>query len=97
MTAKKKNFVGEKPFNENWEEEIAEYDKEAKRIEDEYLRQNVIITDSGSDKLTPDENEVITLYLNGVSCKDIAEQNEVEEEVVTGLLEIIKAKLSLED
>ncbi len=97
MTAKKNKNTGEKPYNENWKAEIAEYDKAAKKFEDEYQRQNIIIGESGSNKLSDDENEVLTLFLNGVSPHDIAEKNEVEEEVVTGLLEIIRAKLSLED
>ena len=94
MTAKKKKA---KPFNENWEAEIAAYDEECRRREKEFLEKHVIIKGSGSKKLTDDENEVLTLFLNGVSCEDIAKQNKVEVEIVTGLLEIIRAKLSLED
>ena len=94
MAAKKKQ---KKPFNENWEAEIAEYDAECRRREQEFLKNHIIIKESGSEKLTDDENEVLTLFLNGVPCEDIAKQFKVEVEIVVGLLEIIKAKLSLED
>ena len=94
MTAKKKKA---KPINENWEAEIAAYDEECRRREQEFKKNHVIIKGSGSEKLTDDENEVLTLFLNGASCEDIAKQNNVEVEIVIGLLEIIRAKLSLED
>ncbi len=93
MAAKKKKA---KPFNENWEAEIAAYDEEFRRREKEFKKKHIII-ESGSKKLTVDENKALTLFLNGVSCEDIAKQFKVEVEIVTGLLEIIRAKLSLED
>ena len=94
MTAKKKKA---KPLNENWEAEIAAYDEECRRHEQEFLEKHFFLKESGSKKLTDDENEVLTLFLNGASCEDIAKQNDVDVEIVTGLLEIIRAKLSLED
>ncbi|MFC1538465.1 hypothetical protein ACFL6H_03495 [Candidatus Latescibacterota bacterium] len=97
VTVKKKKKGERKPFNKNWEAEITEYDKKCGRIEDEYRKNHIVIKDSGSNKLTAGENEVLTLFINGVSCREIAEKTEVEEEVVTGLLELIRAKLSLED
>lgn len=94
MTAKKKKA---KPFNENWEAEIAAYDEEFRRREKEFQKNHVTIKESGSKKLTVDENKILTLYLHGASCEEIAKQNDVDVEIVTGLLEIIRAKLSLED
>jgi len=87
----------EKRYNENWEAEIAAYDAECSRIEREFYEHHLIIKESGNADLTAEENEVLTLYLNGVQCKDIAKQYDVEEEVITGLLEVIRAKLSLYD
>jgi len=62
-----------------------------------YLSKHVIVSGSDNSGLTVEENEVLELFLNGVSCGQIASQYEVEEEVITGLLEIIRAKLSLGD
>ena len=86
----------ESDYNKNWEAEIEAYDKECQSREKFFLDKCMIIPQSGTDKLTPEENEVLTLYLNGVSCEEIAAQNEVEVEVISGLLEIISAKLSLD-
>ena len=85
------------PFNENWESEIAAYDEECHRIEKEYHENHIIVEESGSDKLTEEENEVLTLFLKGTSCSEIANIFNVEIEIITGLLEIIQAKLSLDD
>ena len=65
--------------------------------EKEFQKNHVTIKGSGSKKLTVDENKVLTLYLHGASCEEIAKQTDVDVEIVTGLLEIIKAKMSLED
>ncbi|MCE5250932.1 hypothetical protein LLG96_11995 [bacterium] len=83
------------PVNENWEAEIAAYDEECRCMDQEFYDKNIIITQAGNNNLTVEENEVMNLFLNGVTCDDIAKQYEVEVEVVTGLLEIIRAKLSL--
>ncbi len=83
--------------NINWESEITAYDEECNRQEKKFFEKHFFITESGTDKLTKEENEILNLYLNGVSCETIAEQSGVEIEVVTGLLEIIRAKLSLND
>ena len=56
----------------------------------------MVITKAGHASLTDEENEVLRLFLNGVTCEDIAKQHQIEVELVTGLLEIIRAKLSLE-
>ena len=87
----------EDSVNENWESEIAAYDEECRSKEKEFYKTHIIITESGNNNLTAEENEVFTLFLNGVSCKDIAKQYEIEEEVITGLIEIIRAKLSLSE
>ena len=85
------------PYNENWEAEIASYDEECQRKEKNFLSKHVIVSGSDNSGLTVEENEVLELFLNGVSCGQIASQYEVEEEVITGLLEVIRAKLSLGD
>ena len=56
---------------------------------------SIIINESGRSELTDEENEIITLVLNGNSCVEIAKQYEVEVDVISGLLEVIRAKLSL--
>ena len=88
---KKKN----NSFNENWESEIGAYDRKCRRCEHEFYKNHVIIKDSGSKKLTKEENEVLILYLNGLSCAEIAKNLKVETEIITSLMEIIKVKLSL--
>ncbi len=84
-------------FNENWESEITAYDEECHRIEKKYHEKHIIVEESCSDKLTEEENEVLTLFLKGTSCSEIADTYNVEPEIITGLLEIIQAKLSLND
>ncbi|MFC1693921.1 hypothetical protein ACFL1R_10490 [Candidatus Latescibacterota bacterium] len=85
----------EKPINDNWEAEIAAYDAECARIEKEFYEKHFIINESGNSGLTEEENEVFILYLNGVPCAEIAKQFSVENETITGLIELIKAKLSV--
>ncbi len=87
----------ENSFNENWESEIEVYDNECRRIEQKFYKKHVIIKGPCSGKLTEEENEVLNLFLNGSSCSEIAETLHVETEIVTGLLEIIQAKLSLNE
>ena len=87
-----KNKAG---FNENWESEIAAYDEECRRKEEDFRKNSIIINESGRSELTDEENEIITLVLNGNSCVEIAKQYEVEVDVISGLLEVIRAKLSL--
>ncbi|MFC1552978.1 hypothetical protein ACFL6P_10510, partial [Candidatus Latescibacterota bacterium] len=82
-------------FNENWEAEIAEYDKECSAHDVEYMKSHIIIDESGSKKLTEAENEILVLFLGGTSCGEIASQYELEEQVVTEMLAIIQAKLSM--
>ena len=96
MTARKKRS-NDTSFNENWEAEIAAYDKKCAQMEKEYREHFLVIRESGSKDLTEEENEVLVLFLNGVSCEEIAKQCEVEIDVITGLLEIVRAKLSLTD
>jgi len=81
--------------NENWESDIADYDEICRERDKEFYRKHLVISQSGSTELTEEENEVLVLYLNGVTCEDIATQHDVETEVVVGLLEVIRSKLSL--
>ena len=85
----------EESYNNNWEAEIAAYDRESRCHEEEFFKKHIVITESGRDDLTEEENEVLKLYLNGLSIEEIANQYEAELAVITGLMEIIKAKLSL--
>ena len=84
-------------YNENWKSEIAAYDNECRHGDEEFRKHALVIHDSGKDILTEEEYEVITLYLNGISCREIAKQCEVEPEIVSGLLDVISAKLSLNE
>jgi len=83
--------------NENWEAEIAAYDEECRRRDREFSTHHYIVKESGSQKLTEEENEVLKLYLNGMTCPQIAEMFRIETEVVTSLMEIIRLKLSLDE
>lgn len=94
FTVTRKN---EKPFNENWEDEIKSYDSLCAKREREYREHFIVIRGSGSSDLTEEENEVLVLFLSGTSFKEIAKQYDVEVEVIIGLIEIIQAKLSLND
>ena len=97
VSGKKHKEKNKEEYNENWEAEIAAYDSECQRHEKEFYKTHIIITESGNDRLTVEENEVLNLYLNGVSFEEIAKQYKVEVKVVTGLMEVIRAKLSLTD
>ncbi|MFC1574253.1 hypothetical protein ACFL30_03635 [Candidatus Latescibacterota bacterium] len=81
--------------NDNWESEIAAYDEECRLNEEVFRKHSIIINKSGRSELTEEENEVITLVLSGKTCVEIANEHEVEVEVITGLLEVIRAKLSI--
>ena len=83
--------------NENWEAEIASYDKECRRIEKKFFNKHIITSQSSNTELTEEENEVLNLFLNGISCEGIAAQYDVELDVITGVMEIIRAKLPLSD
>ena len=83
--------------NTDWEAEIAAYDEDCRCRDEEYRRHAINVNGSGTSELTEEENEVLTLFLDGASCGEIARQLEVEVELITGLLEIIRAKLSLID
>ena len=85
-------------YNPNWESEIAAYDAECSAREAEFKNQHIVFEgSSGVSDLTEEENEVFTLMLKGSSCSEIADQFGVEEELILGLAEIIRAKLSLSD
>lgn len=83
--------------NPGWEAEIAAYDEDCRCRDEEYRKHAITVNGSSNPELTEEENEVLTLFLNGASCVEIARQYEVEVELITGLLEIIRAKLSLID
>ena len=84
-------------YNNNWKSEIEAYDSECQRTEKEFYDKHIIISQAGNTELTEEESDVLNLYLNGISCDEIAKQYKVELEVITGLMEIIQAKLSLID
>ena len=86
----------ESDINQNWESEIAAYDKACDQLEREFRENFVIITDSGHSALSKDENEILKLYLNGIPCNEIAEQYGIDENILSGMLEIIRAKLTLQ-
>ncbi len=97
MTAQNKHtgdYTGD--YNENWESQIAEYHDECKKREMEFLKTHMVVPDSGIDSLDDAENEVLRLVLQGLSCQEIAQETKTDSEMVFGLLEIIRAKLSLE-
>ena len=95
MTASRKKR--EEVHNENWEAEIAAYDAECRARDTEFDKTHLVVKDYSRSDLTVEENEVFDLILTGVSCSEIAKKYEVEVEVITGLLEIILAELSLLD
>ena len=83
-------------FNKNWEAEIAAYDKSCREREKVY-QEHAMIIDGDKEDLTEEENLVLKCYLKGMSIADIAKEGEVDEGFVYGLMEIIRAKLSLID
>jgi DNA-binding CsgD family transcriptional regulator len=84
-------------YNPDWESEIAAYDAECSARDAEFSKKHMVIKDSVNQDLTPEENEVFELVLKGATFAEIAEMYDVEEEVISGLMEIIRAKLSLSD
>jgi hypothetical protein len=82
-------------INENWRAEIAAYDAACETEEAEFRRKHLLIRSGGNPDLTPEENEVFDSLLRGIPCDEIAEQYGVEKEVIIGLVEVIRAKLSL--
>ena len=83
-------------FNENWEAEIEAYDKTCREREKVY-QDHALIIDGDKEDLTEEENLVLRSYLKGMSVSEIAKEAEVDADIVSGLLEVIKAKLSLID
>ena len=92
MTGKKKQ--NDYSCNQNWEAEIAAYDEECKSREEEFYRKHLIISDDGEKALTEEENAVFTLFLNGLTYEDITGKLNVEPGVVSGMIEVIRLKLS---
>ena len=92
VTVKKKHK--DSSCNQNWETELAAYDEECKFHEEEFYRKHLIISDGGEKTLTEEENSVLTLFLSGLTCEDIAGKLNVEPDLVFGLIEIIRLKLS---
>lgn len=87
----------EKSFNKKWKKEIAVYDDKCKQSEEDFYKQNIIIPKSGFSELSEEENDVLVLFLKGISCEEIAKQFEVDSGIITGLLEVISAKLPLNE
>ncbi len=84
-------------INENWQADIAAYDAECEAEEREFRKKHLLIRSEGSPDLTPEENEVFDSLLRGIPCEEIAEQYGVEKDIIIGLIEVIRAKLSLSD
>jgi DNA-binding CsgD family transcriptional regulator len=97
MPSPPKNKKKNEPVNEDWEAEIAAYDAASEAEDREFRKHNIIIRESGNSELTVEENEVFALVLKGISCSEIAEQYGVEVGLITGLVEIIRAKLSISE
>ena len=88
--------MSHKDFNENWEAEFSQFDEEQQAAEDAYRRNVVVVGQSGHHaELDDDEQEILTLVLNGVSIDEIAGQCGVDPNVVIGYIEVIRAKLAL--
>jgi DNA-binding CsgD family transcriptional regulator len=85
------------PFNEDWEKEIAAYDAACDENDREFRNRNLVVGNPGCPDLTPEENEVFELVLKGIPCSEIAERFGVEESLIIGLIEVIRAKLSISD
>lgn len=83
--------------NPNWEAEIAEFDSACESQDREFRSHHLLISESGNASLTVEENEVFNCILRGLPPDEIAEIYGVETGVITGLCEIIRAKLSLPD
>lgn len=86
-------------YNKNWEAEIAAYDAECEAGDREFARKHIPFESSMAEGagLTEDEVAVFDMVLRGIPLSEIAAQAEVEEGEVVGLIEIIRAKLSLSD
>ncbi|MHB9028667.1 MAG: hypothetical protein ACYC9O_07860, partial [Candidatus Latescibacterota bacterium] len=84
-------------YNENWEAEIAAFDAECEAADKEYHQKYIAFDGTCDSRLTEEENEVFGLVLRGMPLSEIAEQCEIEEELIYGLVEVIRAKLSLPD
>jgi hypothetical protein len=80
---------------QDWEAVMAEFDAETERQDREFRDHHLVISDQGHPSLTEEENEVLTHFLQGVSCEEMAKQYRVEVEVITGLIAVIQAKLSV--
>jgi DNA-binding NarL/FixJ family response regulator len=82
-------------YNKNWEAEIAEFDAESEAAEKEFRQKNIVFDGKSKSCLTDEENEVFEMVLRGVPVSEIADQFGVEEDLIIGLIEVIRAKLSL--
>jgi len=81
--------------NPDWEREIAKYDSARAGEDREFRSHHLLIPESGNPNLTVEENEVFNCILRGLPPDEVAEMYGVEVGVITGLCEIIRAKLSL--
>ncbi len=84
-------------YNENWEAEIAAYDAECEAEDKEFSRKHITLSSYEEAGLTEEEIAVFEMVLRGIPVSEIAEQAGVEAGDVAGLVEIIRAKLSLSD
>ena len=76
---------------------MAAYDAACEAEEAEFRKKHIIIRSEGNSSLTDEENMVFDSVLRGIPCEEIAEQYGVEKEVIIGLVEVIRAKLSISD
>ena len=81
-------------YNENWEAEIAAYDEECQIREKEFRKKHIIFNEAGSTDLTDEDNNLLSLYLDGTPYDEIAKNCEIDEEEVDAYMEIIRLKLS---
>jgi hypothetical protein len=81
-------------YNENWEAEIAAYDEECQIREKEFIKKHIMFDETGSVDLTDEENNLLSLYLDGTPYDEIAKNCEIDEEEVDAYMEIIRLKLS---
>lgn len=84
----------EEDYNRNWEAEIAKFDAECAADEKEFREHSLVFGGNGTP-LTEEESMVFDMVLQGLPLCEVAGQCGVEEDMIAGLVEIIRAKLSL--
>ena len=80
-----------------WEKQIAAYDKKCRKLEREFQGHHIVINDKNDERLTEEENVILSHLLSGVTCEDMAQELGVETQDVIGIVEVIRTKLIIED